>query len=67
MKAYLKPFIPWVGGKRAMLPVLYQLFPNDFHRLVEVFGGGAAVIFGREPGRCEETLQQIPWKDLFGF
>ena len=50
-----------------MLPVLYQLFPNDFHRLVEVFGGGAAVIFGREPGRCEETLQQIPWKDLFGF
>lgn len=37
-----------------MLPVLYQLFPNDFHRLVEVFGGGAAVIFGREPGRCEE-------------
>ena len=47
----MKPFIPWVGGKRAMLPVLYQLFPNDFHRLVEVFGGGAAVIFGREPGR----------------
>ena len=38
-----------------MLPVLYQLFPNDFHRLVEVFGGGAAVIFGREPGRCEES------------
>ena len=53
----MKPFIPWVGGKRAMLPVLYQLFPNDFHRLVEVFGGGAAVIFGREPGSCEEMVQ----------
>ena len=51
----LKPFIPWVGGKTALRPVLYRLFPNKFDRIVEVFGGGAAVLFGREPDGCEEV------------
>lgn len=55
MREILKPFIPWVGGKTALRPILYQLFPSSFHRLVEVFGGGAAVLFGREPGRCVEV------------
>ena len=51
----LKPFIPWVGGKTALRPILYRLFPNGYTRLVEVFGGAAAVTFGREPDRCEEV------------
>ena len=50
----LKPFIPWVGGKTALRPILYELFPGEYTRFVEVFGGGAAVLFGREPGRCVE-------------
>ena len=68
VKAYLKPFIPWVGGKRAMLPVLYQLFPNDFHRLVEVFGGGAAVIFGRNRAavRRSTTTTTATWSPCSG-
>lgn len=35
----MKPFIPWVGGKTALRPVLYRLFPHRFDRYVEVFGG----------------------------
>ena len=45
----MKPFIPWVGGKTALRPVLYQLFPARLKRYVEVFGGSGALLFGREP------------------
>lgn len=45
----MKPFIPWVGGKTALRPVLYRLFPTSFTRYVEVFGGSGALLFGREP------------------
>lgn len=55
----LKPFIPWVGGKTALRPTLYRLFPNHFSRLVEVFGGGASVLFGREPDGCEEIYNDL--------
>ena len=46
---YLKTFIPWVGGKTALRPVLYRLFPHSINRYVEVFGGSAALLFGRSP------------------
>lgn len=55
----IKPFIPWVGGKTALRPTLYRLFPNNYNRLVEVFGGGAAVIFGRKPDSCEEIYNDF--------
>lgn len=45
----MKPFIPWVGGKTALRPVLYRLFPSRLKRYVEVFGGSGALLFGREP------------------
>ena len=45
----MKPFIPWVGGKTALRPVLYQLFTARLKRYVEVFGGSGALLFGREP------------------
>lgn len=45
----MKPFIPWVGGKTALRPVLYRLFPTRLKRYVEVFGGSGALLFGREP------------------
>ena len=45
----MKTFIPWVGGKTALRPVLYRLFPHSINRYVEVFGGSAALLFGRNP------------------
>jgi len=55
----IKPFIPWVGGKTALRATLYHLFPADYTRLVEVFGGGAALIFGRKADSCEEIYNDL--------
>ena len=62
----LKPFIPWVGGKTALRPILYQLFPNSYDRLVEVFGGGASVLFGKEPDHRAEVYNDLN-SDLFNL
>jgi DNA adenine methylase len=38
-----------VGGKKALRKIIYKLFPKDFGRYIEVFGGGGWVLFGRPP------------------
>lgn len=60
----MKPFIPWVGGKTALRPVLYRLFPHRFHRYVEVFGGSAALLFGRSPQRGQMEIYNDLDRDL---
>lgn len=44
----MKSFIPWVGGKRLLAPKIVSLFPDDFNRYIEVFGGGGSVLFCRD-------------------
>jgi DNA adenine methylase len=41
----LKPFIKWVGGKRALLPELLRLMPKKFNNYFEPFVGGGALFF----------------------
>ena len=48
-----------MGGKTALRPILYQLFPNNYDRLVEVFGGGASVLFGKEPDHRAEIYNDL--------
>ncbi len=36
-----------MGGKKALRKIIYRLFPKDFGRYIEVFGGGGWVLFGR--------------------
>ena len=49
-------FISWVGGKKALRKLIYTMFPVDFDRYIEVFGGGGWVLFGKPPdGRCMEV------------
>ncbi len=60
----MKPFIPWVGGKTALRPVLYRLFPHRFNRYVEVFGGSGALLFGRSPQRGQIEIYNDLNRDL---
>ena len=60
----MKPFIPWVGGKTALRPVLYRLFPHRFDRYVEVFGGSGALLFGRSPQRGQIEVYNDLNRDL---
>lgn len=42
----MKPIIKYQGGKSKELPLIKQLLPASFSRVVEPFCGGAAVSFG---------------------
>ena len=44
----MKALIPWIGGKRLLAKQIISLFPTNFDRYVEVFGGGASVLFAKE-------------------
>lgn len=40
-----KPFLKWAGGKRALMPHLLRLMPEDFENYFEPFVGGGALFF----------------------
>ena len=42
----MKPVIKYQGGKSKELPLIKQMLPRDYNRVVEPFCGGAAVSFG---------------------
>lgn len=44
----MKSFIPWIGGKSLLAKKIAAEFPNDLGRYIEVFGGGASVLFSSE-------------------
>ncbi|HEX5655894.1 MAG TPA: DNA adenine methylase [Polyangiales bacterium] len=52
--ASARPFLKWVGGKRALLPSLCARLPPGVDRMrhVEPFAGGAALFFDRAPNRA---------------
>ena len=51
--ALLKSLISWVGGKKALRELIYQRFPKNYGRYIEVFGGGGWVLFGKKPDKFE--------------
>lgn len=46
------PIVPWIGGKRRLVDLLLSRFPTHTC-YVEVFAGGAAVFFARNPAEVE--------------
>ena len=42
-------FFPWIGGKKQMREIILERFPAEYGRYVEVFGGAAWILFGKEP------------------
>jgi DNA adenine methylase len=47
-----KPFIKWVGGKRALLRQMREHYPQHYHRYFEPFVGGGAVFFDLAPANA---------------
>lgn len=45
--------IPYVGGKRAMREIILKSFPLVYRRYIEVFGGGASILFAKHRERFE--------------
>ena len=54
------PIVPWIGGKRRLVDLLLSRFPPHTC-YVEVFAGGAAVFFARNPAEVE-ALARIKGK-----
>ena len=49
----LSPVLKWAGGKRWLLPQLFQIYNTlDADRLVEPFSGGLAVALGLQPKKA---------------
>lgn len=44
-RAFAKPILKWVGGKRQLLPELTKRLPPAFKRYLEPFFGGGALFF----------------------
>ena len=44
----MRSFIPWIGGKSQLAKKIAAEFPEKFGRYIEVFGGGASVLFSSE-------------------
>ncbi|WP_322174500.1 DNA adenine methylase [Acutalibacter caecimuris] len=42
-----------MGNKAPILPVIYNLFPLEYGRFVEVFGGSGSVLLGKPPDSFE--------------
>lgn len=48
MKTQTNYFINWIGGKRLLRKTISELIPTDIKSYIEVFGGGAWVLFYKE-------------------
>ena len=46
--ATVKTPVSWMGNKTPILRILYALFPLEYERYIEPFGGSGAVLLGKE-------------------
>ena len=51
----MKSFIPWMGGKLILAPEIIKRFPSEYDKYIEVFGGGASVLFAQKPSEKFEV------------
>ena len=55
----MKSFIPWVGGKSRLAKKIISMFPDNFDRYIEVFGGGGSVLFAKDKHASFEVYNDI--------
>ena len=51
--------ISWVGNKTSILPIVYSVFPLDYERYIEPFGGSGAVLLGKNSPDKFEVLNDF--------
>jgi DNA adenine methylase len=49
----------WIGGKKALRDIIIRMFPYDYERYIEVFGGGGWVLFRKPPGNDFEVYNDL--------
>jgi DNA adenine methylase len=49
----------WVGGKKALREIIVGMFPVEYERYIEVFGGGGWVMFHKPPGSDFEVYNDL--------
>ena len=55
----MKSFIPWVGSKSLLAKKIVSMFPDNFDRYIEVFGGGGSVLFAKDKHASFEVYNDI--------
>lgn len=55
----MKTFIPWMGGKQALASIILSYFPESYEKYVEVFGGGASVLFAKKASEKFEVYNDF--------
>lgn len=45
---FIKTPVSWMGNKTSVLHILYALFPLNYERYIEPFGGSGAVLLGKK-------------------
>ena len=58
-RARAHPFIKWAGGKRAIIPDIFNVLPNTFGRYWEPFVGGGAVFFALDSRIRSASLSDV--------
>lgn len=58
-KVNVRPFLKWAGGKRQLLPVLRQFYPQEFASYCEPFLGSGAVFFDLSNRGLLETRDSV--------
>lgn len=43
----IKTPVSWIGNKSSILHILYALFPLNYNRFIDVFGGSGSVLLGK--------------------
>lgn len=49
----MNSFFPWIGGKKLMRDIILEMFPLNYDRYIEVFGGAAWILFAKKPEAFE--------------
>ena len=50
----IKTPVSWMGNKTSILHILYALFPLNYERYIEPFGGSGAVLLGKKKPLSEK-------------
>ena len=55
----IKTPVSWMGNKTSILHILHALFPLNYERYIEPFGGSGAVLLGKKkPDEYVEKLKK---------